>query len=790
MARKPPARKGPKGQQGKSTNQQPATGAKATTPTAPAPRTDELVGDVPNVVQREGLNDDVLSHPDEQAVSEEDLRLSAAVYRAAAEAANQREAAARNREVQLDHRERDLQRDKEQNNEEKRGIQADKTKNGNERAELERRLKALETEEKELLERTTEAERRASELTAEVYKKAHDEVLAPLLETRAAIVEGARAQLAQTMSRLSEEAARLEQRQLALDRREHELAVSAAQLSEERSEWEREKADAESDALAEARRQQERERRKALRLEQEVERLRELEAAASDLRSSLGTDPASFVQELDGMRDRVRELETDLRRRPAESVNEQLQLTEALAHDLSAKLAQARSENEHLKSEISSTQDLALQRDRLTRENNSLLATTAAYEKRVEDLTRKFDNLVKQSSDQPPFPECTGMDNRSALQAAPPNVRDAPPALDKLVLYLQQAMATRSPQDGPPLYFRLDDLRIFLGGMAMSRLHILEGVSGTGKTSLPIAVAKALGGRHAKIEVQAGWRDNRDLLGYYNEFEKHFREHVFTRSLYEALTPRYRTGLYFVVLDEMNLSKPEQYFADYLSLLEDREGADQSKPPAVKLNDRSVEPLPRYMASPDNGGVELPLGNNVWFIGTANHDETTASFAPKTQSRAHMMELPRKVPDTSELAPRQGTHKEWGKVLGHEALLHQFDEAASDHHKIAAESDGFFRLILDVLEGFDDELSWGPRITRQINKFVPTVIATGGSMGLAVDHLLYTKLTRRLRDSFSPEMREARKLLLQEICDHWPCRDFNVTDSNAVRDLERQISRG
>jgi hypothetical protein len=196
------------------------------------------------------------------------------------------------------------------------------------------------------------------------------------------------------------------------------------------------------------------------------------------------------------------------------------------------------------------------------------------------------------------------------------------------------------------------------------------------------------------------------------------------------------------------------------------------------------------MRKPDNGGVELPLGSNVWFIGTANHDETTASFAPKTQSRAHMMELPRKVPDTSELAPRQGTHKEWGKVLGHEALLRQFDEAASDHRQLAAEADGFFRLILDVLEDFDDELSWGPRITRQIKRFVPTVVASGGSMGLAVDHLLYTKLTRRLRDGFSPEMRTARKLLLQGIQAHWPCRDFDVRASKAVQDLERQISRG
>jgi len=769
---------------------QPATSnAKPAQSSAPVVPTAKLIDDALDAATAENLDVKTTAPAEAETVSNTDLRLAAGLYAAAAKAAQEREASAASRETELNERESDLRAEKDRINEEKRSIQEDKARNGNERAEIERRLKALEAEEKQLLERTTDIERRASELTAEVYKKAHEEVLAPLIQTRAEIVEGARTQLAEMMEKLAGQAAELDQRQLEVEQSERQLASAAAQLREEQLEWESEKSDRESDALSEARRQQERERRKSARLEQEVERLREAEAAMNDLRASLGMDPSAFVQELETTRERVRKLETELRQRPPESLSDHLQLTEARAHQLSSELTQVRSENEHLKTEISSTQDLALQRDRLTRENNALLATTAAYEKRVDELTRKFDNLVRQSSDQPPFPECSAMDSEPTLQANPTNLHDQPPALDKLVVYLQHAMANRSHEEGPPLYFHQDDLRVFIGGMAMSRLHILEGVSGTGKTSLPIAVAQALGGGCAKIEVQAGWRDNRDLLGYYNEFEKHFREHVFTRSLYEALTPRYRTGLYFVVLDEMNLSKPEQYFADYLSLLEDREGADQSKIPRVKLNDQSVSPLPRHMHKPARGGVELPLGDNVWFIGTANHDETTASFAPKTQSRAHMMELPRKLPDRGELLANEGAHKGWGKVLSHSALIRQFDEAASDHRKIAGEADDFFRLILDVLENFDDELSWGPRITRQIHRFVPAVVAAGGSMGLAVDHLLYTKLTRRLRDSFSPESRNARKLLLQSIQTHWPCGTFDVTASKAVQDLDRQISR-
>ncbi len=213
-------------------------------------------------------------------------------------------------------------------------------------------------------------------------------------------------------------------------------------------------------------------------------------------------------------------------------------------------------------------------------------------------------------------------------------------------------------QRSPGLNFALDDLRVFIGGLAMSRLHILEGVSGTGKTSLPIAAAEVLGGGFAKIEVQAGWRDSQDLIGFYNEFEGRFREHEFTRSLYRAMTPRYADGLFFVVLDEMNLSKPEQYFADYLSKLEDLEGADVGGRGMVTLVPRSFAGgLPDHLEHLEDGGVGLPLHDNVWFIGTANHDETTASFAPKTQSRAHVMELPASAAERRRNGYSPGLHE-------------------------------------------------------------------------------------------------------------------------------------
>ena len=165
----------------------------------------------------------------------------------------------------------------------------------------------------------------------------------------------------------------------------------------------------------------------------------------------------------------------------------------------------------------------------------------------------------------------------------------------------------------------------------MSKLHLLQGISGTGKTSLPLAFARATGAGHTIVEVQAGWRDKTDLLGHFNSFEHRFQEMNFLQGLYQAQCPAYRDRLYLIVLDEMNLSRPEQYFAEFLSALE----LDEKK--------QFITLLPTAAPAAPLGfhdGRQLRIPPNVWFIGTANHDETTVEFADKTYDRAHVMELP------------------------------------------------------------------------------------------------------------------------------------------------------
>ncbi|MBP5242475.1 MAG: hypothetical protein J6Z36_02150, partial [Clostridia bacterium] len=74
------------------------------------------------------------------------------------------------------------------------------------------------------------------------------------------------------------------------------------------------------------------------------------------------------------------------------------------------------------------------------------------------------------------------------------------------------------------LYYTEDTIRLYFAGMATSKVIILEGISGTGKTSLPYAMGKFFNNATSIISVQPSWRDRAELLGYFNEFTKKFNE--------------------------------------------------------------------------------------------------------------------------------------------------------------------------------------------------------------------------------------------------------------------------
>ena len=477
------------------------------------------------------------------------------------------------------------------------------------------------------------------------------------------------------------------------------------------------------------------------------ERLREREEAER----SLGNRPLSEVKrELDNLIKERKSLADRLAKRPSEDMVARLETLERAQEEWEADRAR-------LSQELISSRAAAARSSIAVTEMESLRDQKAALETgrdllqaALEELRKDVDERIRRSDGVSPFPSCSEMDRDENLQVRPPLHEEI---LDLSVFCedLQHRIAI-DPDSKKVLKYSLADIRCFLAGMSMSRLHLLQGISGTGKTSLPLAVARALGAGSRLIEVQAGWRDRQDLIGHFNAFERRFYEAEFLQALYEAQCPRYVDSPYIVILDEMNLSQPEQYFADLLSALE-----QEPRKQKLDLMTASVEPAPALL----RGGRTLPLPQNVWFVGTANQDETTKTIADKTYDRAHVMELPRVrdpfTPKRTRARPPVSLAALHGAFL---AAQERFRTQAGDAYRFV---DNSFAEIL----GRKFKVGWGNRLERQMLDFVPVVLAGGGTVTEAVDHVLSTKLLRKIRDRHDTRQEDLESLRIA-VEEAWP----------------------
>jgi len=272
------------------------------------------------------------------------------------------------------------------------------------------------------------------------------------------------------------------------------------------------------------------------------------------------------------------------------------------------------------------------------------------------------------------------------------------------------------------LYYSIDTIRQLFAGMGSSKLIILEGISGTGKTSLPYALGKFFNFDASIIPVQPSWKDRTELLGYYNEFTKKFNESEFLKALYTAC---YRKNTDIIVLDEMNLARIEYYFAEFLSIMEmpDKESWK------IELIPTKVKGDPLKL---DEGKLTIP--QNVIFFGTANNDDSTFTISDKVYDRAISLFFDNKgIPFECESTPSltipysqieslYANAKEQFPVS--ESLINKFDQL-----------DNF------VIKNF--KISFGNRILKQLNAFIPCYVACGGSEIDGFDFIFTNKILKK-----------------------------------------------
>ena len=273
------------------------------------------------------------------------------------------------------------------------------------------------------------------------------------------------------------------------------------------------------------------------------------------------------------------------------------------------------------------------------------------------------------------------------------------------------------------LYYDISDIRRFVSNLGVSHILVMQGMSGTGKTSLAYAFGEFIGNPSVIVPIQPMWKERTDMIGYYNEFTGKFNETLLLQKMYEA---NYSRDMYVTVLDEMNIARVEYYFAEFLSLLE--------LPDPEKRYIDVVSDVQKGDPALLRGG-RLKLPPNMWFVGTANNDDSTFAISDKVYDRAMVINLDRKT-QFFEAVPSPQLR----------ISADQFDamvaRAQKEYGMTARNARRLKKLDAYMIDKF--KITFGNRIMKQIRQYIPVYLACGGDELDALDDILSKKVFRKL----------------------------------------------
>ena len=285
-----------------------------------------------------------------------------------------------------------------------------------------------------------------------------------------------------------------------------------------------------------------------------------------------------------------------------------------------------------------------------------------------------------------------------------------------------------------------------------SPLAVLAGVSGTGKSELPQLYAKFGGINCLNVPVQPNWDSQEAMLGYYNTVSSKFEAQPLLQYLVQTQTANcektekheeYKCSLKeqmnIVLLDEMNLAHIEQYFAEFLSKLEERRGKkeEDSQFPALAVKLGGTDAYP------------LPMGRNVLWVGTMNQDETTKSLSDKVLDRGIVINFPR--PD--EFKRRLNLNR----------------DVKAEEKYLSVETWNSWKLILNDQQVIETEKIIAPykELVEKINKSISNI-------GRAIGHRVWQSI-----ENYIWNYPDVRKEFL--------CRPADLSDEDFKKEISKKM---
>jgi len=326
----------------------------------------------------------------------------------------------------------------------------------------------------------------------------------------------------------------------------------------------------------------------------------------------------------------------------------------------------------------------------------------------------------------------------------------------------------------------------YLTALRTKPFMLLAGISGTGKSRIVREMAKAcwkegdpeFGKNHPKnfcmVQVKPNWHDSSELIGYVSRLNgEKFVVGPFLRFLAEAIkdpdTP------YFLCLDEMNLAPVEQYFAEYLSVIESRKLNEEGIIETDSIIDYVDEPwyhslIAQLFDEEDRrASRRLTIPQNLFVVGTVNMDETTFSFSRKVLDRAMTIEM-------NEVDLHGGLEKGVGNDIGYigNCIIGDAAEGCDvyeDNRELCDQVLAYLEQVNAILKGTPFKIAYRTRNEFLMYAVNRRELDKESQLWQSLDEMTSMKILSRIEgdsDRTKNALEGLQKLVKEQIEDHIP----------------------
>ena len=350
----------------------------------------------------------------------------------------------------------------------------------------------------------------------------------------------------------------------------------------------------------------------------------------------------------------------------------------------------------------------------------------------------------------------------------------------------------------------------YLTALRTKPFMLLAGISGTGKSRIVREMAKACWASHEEdygkncprnfcmVQVKPNWHDSSDLIGYVSRINgEKYVVGPFLRFIAKAIKDPKRP--YFLCLDEMNLAPVEQYFAEYLSVIESRklqDGHIETDPIVPFENTEAYGSLIDQLFDSDDerkaykteeGGKRLTIPENLFVVGTVNMDETTFSFSRKVLDRAMTIEM-------NEVDLKGGLEAGGSAEFGYigEDLMSDAAEGKdiyADNQTLCDEVITYLGKVNDILEGTPFKIAYRTRNEFLLYAVNRLHFATDSELWQTLDEMTSMKILSRIEgdnERCERVLREMKQLLTETVGEHAP----DSVSLKKIDEMARKLKSG